>query len=145
MFVNKGYYKTSNDYKKLFELLCEGHTIVCLIADYDCGVKTDKKQICKANRWREFDISFNTPGIGYLDINPSDKEYFGKPEFELFETQCKQQDVEWILSETKKIDACDKNLCKNYNKLYNRCKFLGGYCHLKTSSNSRQPEKLLLP
>ena len=100
MFINTGYYKTSNDYKKLFELLCEGHTIVCIIDDYNYGTKSDEKQICKANRLNEFNINFSTPGIGYLGIYPSDKGKSGQSEFELFEIRCKEKEVEWIISET---------------------------------------------
>ena len=116
MFINKGYYETSTDYKKLFELLCQGHTIICIVADYDCGVKKDKKQICKANRWKEFSISFNTQGIGYLNINPSDKQYFGKSEFDLFKTLCKEQDVEFILSFADGVKYCSQIVVNNFVK-----------------------------
>ena len=27
--------------------------------------------------------------------------------------------------------VCDKNLCKHYNKLFNRCKFMNDHCALK--------------
>ena len=116
MFIDKGYYKTSKDYKKLFELLCLGHTIVCLVKD-NYGIK----QICKANRFKEFSVNFNTPGIGFLDINPSDKEYFGKSEIELFEFQCKLIDVEWIEIEKPQCKNCKDFFIPDEIKGFGKC------------------------
>ena len=41
---------------------------------------------------------------------------------------------ELLAIKEKTLDACDKNLCKNYNKLFNRCKFINGYCSMKKTN-----------
>ena len=98
MFQNNGYYKTSNDYQKLFELLCEGQTIICIVDQYSAGMLTDNRTICKANRFDEFDINFSTPGVGYISINSYHKDKYSS-EIECFIEKCNKMNVEFIVGQ----------------------------------------------
>lgn len=95
MFINKGYYKTSTDYKKLFELLKQGHHIACLLFDYECGVKQDHKRLCEAKSFGEWEISFSTSGCTFFEIRPYHNDSI-ETELKIFTIKCREHGVEWI-------------------------------------------------
>ena len=99
MFINKGYYKTSNDYKELFRLLCDGQTVICLSREYSAGEKTDRKTVCQANRHEPFFINITTSGVGYVSVSSYHKDKNPeKSESEIFALKCEEMEIECKLN-----------------------------------------------
>ena len=89
-------YKISRNYTELFELICNGHEIPCFV-DYSY-LDNDKRiyrDICRARRRFEFDISFEARGIGYGDVSWWQKGE-GKREIDIFVDLCERLNVEFI-------------------------------------------------
>lgn len=91
------YYKYSKDYKKLFELICQGERIPAFV-NYRFGVlDSDEpmRDICLIKRRRSWDVDFGVRGVGYGDIMDMDKKKHDN-ELDAFEKECKRLDVEYI-------------------------------------------------
>jgi hypothetical protein len=89
-------YKISKNYTQLFELICIGHEIPCIV-DYSYpnnGTET-YRSICRVRRFKEFDISFGSRGIEYGCVSYWHKEN-GEREIDYFVELCKSLNVEFI-------------------------------------------------
>ncbi len=100
MFENKGYYKTSKDYKKLLGLLEEGNMILCIV-DSVSWLKSKEKHvmrtICIAKRKKEYEIDLGIPGIGYGSVSDYENDNTNETtEIKLFCKECRRLKLEWI-------------------------------------------------
>jgi hypothetical protein len=89
-------YKMSRNYTQLFDLICDGHEIPCIV-DYSFRDDDVRKyrDICRVRRFKEFEISFGTRGIGYGDVSSWHKEQ-GVREIDYFAELCESLNVEYI-------------------------------------------------
>ena len=102
MFENKGYYKTSQDFKKLLELLKEGNMILCIV-DSVSWFKSKEKHVmrtaCVAKRRVEYEISFGVPGVQHGGVSDYDNDGTNETtELKLFSSECRRIKLEWIVS-----------------------------------------------
>jgi hypothetical protein len=89
-------YKISKNYTQLFELICIGHEIPCIV-DYSYR-DNDKKiyrDLCRVRRPKDFFIMFGSRGIEYGSISSWHKEN-GEREIDYFVELCKSLNVEFI-------------------------------------------------
>lgn len=89
-------YKMSRNYTQLFDLICDGNEIPCIV-DYsfrDDDTRT-YRDICKVRRFKEFQISFSARGISYGDVSSWHQEE-GFIEIDYFFELCKSLNVEFI-------------------------------------------------
>jgi hypothetical protein len=89
-------YRMSRNYTELFELICIGHEIPCIV-DYffrDDDVRK-YRDICRVRRFAEFQISFGSRGVEYGSISSWHKEN-GEREIDYFVELCKSLNVEFI-------------------------------------------------
>lgn len=86
----------SRNYTQLFDLICEGHEIPCIV-DYSFRDDDVRKyrDICRVRRFKEFEISFGARGIGYGDVSSWHKEE-GKIEIDYFTELCESLNIEYI-------------------------------------------------
>lgn len=89
-------YKISRNYTQLFDLICDGHEIPCFV-DYSFRDDDLRKyrDICRVRRFREFEISFGSRGIGYGDVSSWHKEK-GVREIDYFTELCESLNIEYI-------------------------------------------------
>ena len=80
----------------MFSYLIMGNDIFCLV-DYDFykDGKEPIRDVCRCRRFKEFDISFGSRGIGYGSVNYWEKDR--GTEKELFIRQCESMNLEWVL------------------------------------------------
>lgn len=87
-------YKLSRDYKKLFELICEGHVAAAFV-DYQFREDgTVFRDICQIKRHKPYSINICARGISYGDIYPF-MESDGAEE-DVFIRSCAATNLEWI-------------------------------------------------
>ena len=96
--VSGSAYKLSKDYFQLFQLLCSEKEIACYV-DYQFRAHVGKfppcRDICKAKRRSQFDISFGSRGIEYGSISTFERNKGN--EFDLFKIECERMNLEFIL------------------------------------------------
>lgn len=95
-------YKTSTDYKRLYDLIVAGHQIVCFV-DYRFRGDPDDvrpcRDICVAKAFED-EIRADARGIGYLHIfrdYPQCEEVFIK--------YCQQINLAWVVLESMSIES----------------------------------------
>lgn len=86
-------YKTSKDYKKLFELI-KTEIIVCFVNSYKNPDGTYMKDVCISNRKYDPEfISISARGISYIDAF----EFDGLSIEDDFIQQCERIELEYII------------------------------------------------
>jgi hypothetical protein len=101
------FYSLSKDYKRLYELLCAGHTIVGFV-DYDRhGDNVEPiRDVVKIVRRREFDIMIGVRGCSYGDVFPYMKKTLS--ELEVLVSVCTVNNLEWVSGTTNPLDESAK-------------------------------------
>lgn len=87
-------YNLSRNYKKLFDLVCEGKVAAAFV---DYSFRQDGanfRDVCLVKRHKPFDINICARGISYGDIYPF-MENDGTEE-EVFKRSCGSVNLEWI-------------------------------------------------
>lgn len=89
----KKYYNFSEDYNKLFDLICQGFTIVGFCYDF----LHETKDVLQIKRTGEYSIRFSVRGLEYHGIYPSDKDLIPNcTERQLFVSACIKINLKWI-------------------------------------------------
>lgn len=89
-------YKLSKNYRLFYRLLVNGYIIVCFV-DYDFNRHEKSKpcrDVCKAKRFKEFDIQVGARGIEYFGVRKWDKEK--GTELQVLINKCKQSNLQFI-------------------------------------------------
>lgn len=87
-------YNLSKDYDLLYKLLCDGHVIACFV---DFAYRGDPKRyrdICKAKRWHEYEMQFQSRGMTYGSVDRWQKDKGS--EKDLMIEECKRMNLEFI-------------------------------------------------
>ena len=86
-------YKLSRNYKKLFQMICDGHVVPAFV-DYDIDDDSVCRDICKVERLDPYDIFIGVRGHSYGTIYPF-MERHGAEE-NVFIRRCESVNLEWI-------------------------------------------------
>lgn len=93
----KQFYNLSKDYELLYTKICAGSEIACFV-NYNFrsleGKYPPSRDICLIRRRKEYNIDFLARGISYGGVDDFAKNKYS--EKELFLSECKRMNVEWI-------------------------------------------------
>ncbi len=93
----KIFYNLSKDYELLYSKICKGNEIACFV-NYSFrsleGKHPPSRDICLIRRRKEYDIDFLARGISYGSVSDYWKDK--NTEKEVFVSECKIMDIEWI-------------------------------------------------
>lgn len=87
-------YQLSNDYDRLYELVCQGNEAVGFV-DFKLSDDTRvMRDVCGIKRRGEYQICFGVRGTGYASVHPFMRE--DGSEKDVFVGACKSINLEWI-------------------------------------------------
>ena len=95
--LKNNFYNLSTDYNLLYDNICKGNKIACFV-NYNFRVLEGKyppcRDICLVVKTTDFDIDFLARGISYGMVSDYFKDSY--TEKEVFISECKRMELEWI-------------------------------------------------